>query len=84
MYEGEIIKMSSKKYLKDKSLRALKVMVGTSLAVQWWKICTSTAGYMGLIPGQGTKILYAVQYGKRKRKKSHDIRNTIVIKVYMF
>ena len=31
---------------------------------------------MGSIPGQGTKIPYAVQYGERKRKKkSHDIRN---------
>ena len=33
---------------------------GTSLAVQWLKLRTSTPGGVGLIPGQGTKILHAV------------------------
>ena len=28
----------------------------TSLVVQWLRLCTSTAGGEGLIPGQGTKI----------------------------
>ena len=29
---------------------------GTSLAVQWLRLCTSTAGDVSLIPGGGTKI----------------------------
>ena len=33
---------------------------GNSLAVQWLNLCTSTAGGLGSIPGQGTKILKAV------------------------
>ena len=32
----------------------------TSLAVQGLKLCTSTPGGMGSIPGQGTRILHAV------------------------
>ena len=35
----------------------------TSLMVQWLGLCTSTAGGMGLIPGQGTKIPQAMQRG---------------------
>ena len=31
---------------------------GTSLAVQWLRLCASTAGGTGSIPGQGTKILH--------------------------
>ena len=34
--------------------------LGTSLVVQWLKCCASNAGGMGLIPGQGTKIPYAM------------------------
>ena len=33
--------------------------IGTSLAVQWLRLCASTAGGMGSIPGQGPKILHA-------------------------
>ena len=33
------------------------LILGTSLAVQWLRICASTAGGTGLIPGQGTKGL---------------------------
>ena len=34
--------------------------LGDSLVIQWLWLCPSTAGGMGLIPGQGTKILHAV------------------------
>ena len=34
---------------------------GTSLAVQWLRLHTSTAGVTGSIPGQGTKIPHAAQ-----------------------
>ena len=39
----------------------------TSLAVQWWRLC---AGGMGLIPGQGTKILQAVQCRQKEKIKN--------------
>ena len=32
---------------------------GTSLAVQWLRLCAPTVGGMDSIPGQGPKILYA-------------------------
>ena len=36
--------------------------------VQWLGVHPSTAGGMGLIPGQGTKILNAAGNGKKKKK----------------
>ena len=50
-----------------------KECIGTSLAVQQLRFHASTAGGMGLIPGQGTKFPNAAQCGppqkKRKKKK---------------
>ena len=45
----------------------------TSLVVQWLRLCSSTAGVMGLIPGRGTKILHVKWHGqtiefKKKRR----------------
>ena len=37
---------------------------GTSLPVQWLKLCASTARGMGLLPGGGTKIPYATWHGQ--------------------
>ena len=34
--------------------------------VQWLRLCTSTVGGVGSIPGQGTKILHAAQPKKKK------------------
>ena len=31
-------------------------MLGNSLAAQWLRLCASTAGVTGLIPGQGSKF----------------------------
>ena len=36
----------------------------TTLAVQWLRLCTPTAGGTSSIPGQGTKIPYATQHGQ--------------------
>ena len=41
---------------------------GTSLAVQWLRLQAPTAGDTGLIPGWGTKILYATWFGQKKKK----------------
>ena len=38
---------------------------GTSLAVQWFRLCPSNAGGVGLIPGWGTKIPCAMWHGKK-------------------
>ena len=42
---------------------------GTFLAVQWLRLCASTAGDAGSIPGQGTKILHAAQTAKEKENE---------------
>ena len=42
---------------------------GNSLAVQWLGLHASTAGGMGLIPRQGTKIPQATWCGQKKKKK---------------
>ena len=42
---------------------------GTSLAVPWLRLCTSTAGGVCSIPGWGTKILHAARCGQKKKKK---------------
>ena len=41
---------------------------GTSLAVQWLRLQAPNAGDTGLIPGWGTKILYATRFGQKKKK----------------
>ena len=43
-------------------------MAGTSLAVQWLRLHTSTAGGTVSIPGQGTKIPHAALCGQKKKK----------------
>ena len=48
-------------------MRNMKVMQsGTPLVVQWLRLYTSTVGDIGLIPGQGTKLLHAVQCSQKK------------------
>ena len=42
---------------------------GTFPVVQWLRLHASTAGGVGSIPGQGTKILHTVQHGQKKKKK---------------
>ena len=43
--------------------------VGNSLEVQWLGLHAFIAKDQGLIPGQGTKILQAMQRGQKKKKK---------------
>ena len=40
-------------------LLLLKIILGTSLGLQWLILCASTAESTGSIPGQGTKISHA-------------------------
>ena len=39
------------------------------LVVQWLGVSAFIAGGPGLIPGQGTKIPQATQYGQKKKKR---------------
>ena len=39
--------------------------MGTSLAVQCLRLCASTAGGIGSIPGWGTKIPHAAWHGQK-------------------
>ena len=39
--------------------------VGTSLVVQRLRLCASTAGGLGSIPGRGTRILHAAQSSQK-------------------
>ena len=41
---------------------------GTSLVVQWLRLCTYDPGYTGSIPDWGTKIPQASGHGKKKKK----------------
>ena len=44
-----------------------KLKLGNSLAVQWLECRASIAGDKGWIPGQGTKIPQAPQFGQKKK-----------------
>ena len=48
--------------------------LGTSLLVQWLRLCASSVGGPGSTPGQGTKISHAAQHRQKikKKKKSMD------------
>jgi len=56
---------------------------GTPLAVQWLRYLTSTAGAMGLTPGQRTKIPLATGIAKGKKitwGKSTSLLFTLILK----
>ena len=52
-----------------------KEINGNSLAVQWLGLHTSTAGGTGSIPGWGTRTLYAVWHGQKKKKREREQRS---------
>ena len=39
--------------------------IGTSLVARWLTLHAPNAGGMGLMPGQGTKILHALSHGQK-------------------
>ena len=42
---------------------------GTSLVVQWLRLCTPNTGDMGSIPDWGIKIPYVVGHKKKEKKE---------------
>ena len=49
----------------------------TSLEVQWLRLCASDAGGVGLIPGQGTKILQAAQCSHKLKIKKQTKQKAV-------
>ena len=45
------------------------MLFGTSLAIQWLRLCASNAGGTGSIPGQGTKILCAMRHNQKMKQQ---------------
>ena len=60
------------KWLKLKSSSKI-TGPGTSVAVQWLKLCTLNAVSMSSTPSQGTKILHALQHVLKKKKKNPQV-----------
>ena len=46
-----------------------KMTPGTSQAVQWLRLCAPKAEGTGSVPGQGNKILHAMQCGLKKKRR---------------
>ena len=59
-------------FLKNILKKKKKFCPGTSLAVRWLRLHTSTAAGAGSIPTQGTKILHATRHGQKKKKKKKN------------
>ena len=58
--------------LKGIMLSEISDRDGTSLVVQWLRLCSSTSGGLGSIPGQGNKIWLATWHGPKKKKKKEE------------
>ena len=43
--------------------------------IQWWRLCASTAGGAGLIPGLGTKISNTTQCSQKTKAKNQTTRH---------
>ena len=68
---GHLSPSSSLSLALSRSLDApIEVSLGTSLAVQWLRLCAPSAGGMGSIPGHETEISHAMQHGQKPKKKS--------------
>ena len=68
-----------------------RITPGTSLLVKWLRLYTSNAGRVGLIPGQGTKILDAVWCSQKVKKiinrvnpKSSHYKERIIIFLFIY
>ena len=54
---------------------------GTSLAVQWLRLCAPNAGNMALIPNRGTKISPDAQHGQKNSKTTLSFQSALWRKV---
>ena len=54
--------------MKWRAFKRLRTL-GTSLVVQWLRLCASTARSTGLIPDGGTNVLHAFNCSQKKKKR---------------
>ena len=67
---------------RSKNMPIQKLVHGTSLAVQWLRLCAPNAGVEGSIPGPGTKILHAARCSQKKKKeKKKTTKKTLYMNV---
>ena len=59
-----------------------KVKWGTSLVVQWLRLCASSAEGPGSSPGRGTKNPHAVLLRQKKKKKAKR-KSTNLVKILL-
>ena len=55
-------------------IKLKNMIVGTSLVVQWLRLCTSTAGGAGSTPGWGTKILMLCGAAKKLKNNNNKLK----------
>ena len=78
------------RYSFELCLLHLTLRLGTPLAVQWLRLCASSAGGAGLIPVQGTKIPHATESNqkitkkKRKQQKRQNALDSILHQLSSF
>ena len=58
------------------------LLPGNSLAIQWLGLCAFTAKGLSLIPGLGTKIPRATQYGKKEKKHTAYVLGDLWFQIY--
>ena len=58
---------------KTPSTQHTEIYMGTSLAVQWLRLCTFNARGLGLIPGVETKIPHTARCDQKN--KYHSLKN---------
>ena len=58
----------------NKLYKNFMTVEGNSLAVQWWRFCAFAAKALGSIPGRGTRILWDMLRGQKK-KQNYNIPN---------
>ena len=52
--------------LHKSQMHIFKIFPGTSLVVQWLRLCAPNAGATGLIPGRESKVPHAAQRSQKK------------------
>ena len=61
-----------KTYLSQRNIYTGKEFGGTSLVVQWWRLCASNVGNRSSIPGWWTKIPHAVWWPENKKQNTNS------------
>ena len=56
-------------------VKSSKGEIKTSLAAQWLRLHTFTAGGVGSVPGGKTGIPHAMQHSKKKKKKVRSLKS---------